>query len=92
MVRAAVDAANLALRRNVEPELGGDHHLVADGSQRLSDDLLAKERPVDFGDIEKRNAAVIGRADDPDRFLPIGRRAIHPGEVLTAHANCRDFQ
>jgi len=92
MVRAAVDAANLALRRNVEPELGGDHHLVADGSQRLSDDLLAKERPVDFGDIEKRNASVIRSPDDPDRFLPVGRRAIHPGEILAAHAHGGDFQ
>jgi hypothetical protein len=91
-VRAAGDSLNLAVRGDVEPELGGDNHPVAHRRQGLAGDLLAKERPIDFGDVEERNAPVIGRPDDPDRFLPIGRRAIHPGEVLAAHPQGRNLQ
>ena len=39
-----------------EPELGGDHHLVADRRQPLADELLVEERAVDLGGVEERDA------------------------------------
>ena len=55
VLRAAVGAAATRAGRqiDVEPELGGDHHLVADRRQRLADELLVGERPVDLGRIEE---------------------------------------
>jgi len=41
----AVEASLLASGVDVEPELGGDDHLVAHGCQRLADQLLVGERP-----------------------------------------------
>ena len=39
-VRPAVEAAASAVRVDAEAELGGDHHLAAEGRQRLAHELL----------------------------------------------------
>ncbi len=47
MLRPAVEtAAPFACRRNVEAELGCDHHLITNGLQRLPDQLLVDERTI----------------------------------------------
>ena len=47
----------------VEPELGGDHDLVADRGKCLADELLVGEWPVDLGGVEERDPALDGGAD-----------------------------
>jgi hypothetical protein len=49
------EATQRRVRRAVlelEPELGRDHDLVADGPERLAYDLFVREWPVRFGRIE----------------------------------------
>ena len=48
------------------PEFGGDHHLVADGSERFADQFLVHELAVDLGRVEERHAALDGRANQGD--------------------------
>ena len=44
--------------RSGRPELGGDHHFVAKWRQRFADEFFVGERAVDFGGVEKSDAAV----------------------------------
>ena len=56
----AVQARLLPVRVDVEPELGGDHHLLADRREGLAHQLLVRERTVDFGGVEEGDAEVDG--------------------------------
>ena len=55
------------IRIDVEAELGRDHHLVANRPQRLADQLLIGERPVDFSGVEEGHPALTGRRGAADR-------------------------
>ena len=48
----------------VEPKLGGDGHLAAEGGEGFADEFLVGEGAIDFGCIEKGDALFDGRADD----------------------------
>ena len=61
---------------DVEPELGGDHHLVAEGSERLAHQFLVRERAVDLGGVEECDAAFDGRPEQRDHLLLVLRRAV----------------
>ena len=61
----AVEPGLLAVL-DVEAELGGDHHLVADRRERLADQLLVGEGAVDLGGVEEGDAALDRRADQRD--------------------------
>ena len=63
----AVHSRHLAVD-DVEAELGGDHHPVADRPQRLADDLLVGEGAVDFRRVEEGDAALRRVADQLDRL------------------------
>ena len=67
---AVEPAAVLAVE--VEAELGGDHDLVAHRLERLADQLLVRERPVDLGGVEERDAAIDRRPDQRDHLAPVG--------------------
>ena len=54
---------------DVEPELGGDDDLVAEGRERFSDKLFVRVRAVDFGRIEERDALFMGRTNDLDALV-----------------------
>jgi len=41
----------------IEPELGGDDHVLAEGSEGFANKLFVQERAVDLGSIEERDAA-----------------------------------
>src|SRR5439155_11615993 len=47
----------IAGRSRFEPELGRDHHLLAKRSQRFAHKFLVRERAINFGGIEKCDAA-----------------------------------
>ena len=63
VLRPAVQARRLGRLSGaeVEPELGGDDHLVAERGEGLADQLLVRERAVDLGGVEERDAALDGR-------------------------------
>src|SRR5512145_1920396 len=46
-----------------EPELGGDHHLIADGSQGLAYELFVHKWPIDLSRIKEGYATFYGCAD-----------------------------
>ena len=50
----------------LEAELRRDHDLIANRRERFADELFVRERPVDFGRIEERDAAIDGRTNDRD--------------------------
>src|SRR6266545_5334612 len=54
----AVEAIPRPIRVDPEPELRRDDDLVADGRERLSHQLLVRERTVSFRGVEERDAAL----------------------------------
>ena len=81
-----------SVARQLEAELGGDHHLVADRLQRLADQLLVGERAIDLGGVEEGHAALESGADQADRVLRVGGRAVAVAQAHAAEAEGRDFQ
>jgi hypothetical protein len=83
---AAVEADGLAGGGIDFPsELGGDHHAIPDGLQRLADKFLVGERAVDLGGVEKRHSFVHGGTDDLYHFL-----LVPSGAVAMAHAHAAE--
>ncbi|MNY72386.1 hypothetical protein D3C86_2109320 [compost metagenome] len=54
---------------DVEPELGGNHHLIAEGGQGFTHQFLVRVRAVDLGRIEEGDATIHGRPNQRDHFL-----------------------
>ena len=77
---------------DVEAELGGDHHLVAEGREGLADELLVGERAVDLGGVEEGDAALDGRPDQRDPVPLVRGRAVAEAQAHAAEAEGRDFQ
>ena len=48
------------LRIEVEPELGGDHHLIADRSEGFANEFLVRERTVNLSGVEECDTAFDG--------------------------------
>ena len=92
VLRPAVQAALLAFRANLEPELGGDHHLLAEGSERFAHEFFVRERAVDLGGVEERDAAFDGRPDQRDHLLLVLGRAVAEAHSHAAEPEGRDFQ
>ncbi len=76
----------------LKAELGGDHHLVADGLQRLADHLLVDERAIGLGGVEEGDAPLEGCADQPDRVLLLLGRPVAEAQAHAAQADGRDFE
>ena len=96
-VDAALDRLRPAVERRpprleVEAELGRDHDLVANGLERLADELLVGERAVHLRGVEERDAALDRRADQRDHFLPVGDRADSLAHAHAAEPDRRDLQ
>ena len=83
-MRGPAVQTSLLAALELEPELGRDHHLIAHRGQRFADELFVRERPVRFGGIEERDAAVDGRTDQCDALLPVGRRAVAEADAHAA--------
>ncbi len=54
---------------NFEPELGGDHHLLTERSERFTHEFFIFERTVHFGGIEEGDAEFHGRSNQGDPFV-----------------------
>ena len=85
-------AIHAALGVQLEPELGGDHHLVTPGREGFTHELLVRKGTIDFRGIEERHAAFDGRAEQRDHLLLISRRTIGIAHAHTAEPDRRDFQ
>ena len=82
----------LAVGVELEPELGGDHHLPAEGGQRFAHQLLVRERAVDLGGVEEGDAALDGRPDQRDHLLLVRGRAVAEAHAHAAEPEGRDLQ
>ena len=90
--RTAVEAPLLGvLGVDVEAELGCDHDLIAERSERLADQLLVRVRPVDFGGVEKGDTPRNRRPDQRDSFLLVDRRTVAIAHAHATQPECRDF-
>ncbi len=52
----------------LEAELGGNHHAIPDGGERLAHQFLVGERTIRFGGIEEGHAALERIADESERL------------------------
>ena len=87
----AVHAGRLPVH-DVEAELGGDHHPVAERLEGIAHDLLVGVGAVDLGRIEEGDAALHRRADERDAVLLPQRMAVAEVEAHAAEADGRDFE
>ena len=82
MLWPTVESGLLAgVRIDFEPELGGDHHLLAEGSEGFADEFFVREWAVDFGGVEEGDAAFDGRPNQRDPLLlfygwPVGKSSV----------------
>lgn len=77
---------------HVEAELGGDDDPVANGLERLPDQLLVDEGSVDFGRIEERDAKIHCRADHVDHLGALRWRPVGHAHAHAAVTDGRDFK
>ena len=89
---AALHPAGIEIGIQVEPELGGDHHLLAEGSEGFAHKLFVQERAVDLGGVEERDAAFHGRAQQRGHLLFVFGRAVGKAHPHAAEPEGRDFQ
>lgn len=59
-----------------ESELGGDRHLLTEGSKGFAHELLIRERTVYFGGVEEGDAPFDGFANQRDRLLLVCCRTV----------------
>ena len=77
---------------DVQPELRGDHHLVAHGLERLADDVFVRVRAVDFGGVEECHATIDGGPDDRDAVLAAARPSVALADAHTPETESRHFE
>ena len=75
-----------------EAELRRDHDLIADGRERLADELFVGERSVHLSGVEEGDAALHRRADQRDAGLPVDGLAVAEVQPHAAESDCRYFQ
>ena len=87
----AVEARLLAVLE-LEAELRGDDDLIANRSERLSDEFFVRERPVRFCGVEERHARVDRGAHDADAVLTTRRLPVAEADPHAPEAECRHLQ
>src|SRR3989442_39791 len=77
---------------DLDPELGGDHHLSAQWRQRLANELFVGVGTVNFGRIEECHAAFDGCADERDHRLLVRWETVALAHPHAAEPQRRNFQ
>jgi hypothetical protein len=90
--RPTIEGPALPVGVELEAELGGDHHSLAEGLEGLAHQLLVRERAVYLGRVEEGHAALDGRADEGDHLLSVGSRAVAEAHAHAAEPQRRDLQ
>jgi hypothetical protein len=83
VLRPAVEIHRALAGTDLAAELRRDHDLPFERLERLADELLVRERAVDFGRVEERDAALDGSANQLDAFFAIRSRPVAEAQ---AHA------
>src|SRR5215212_2581815 len=65
---------------------------AAEGSERLTNELLVGERTVHLGGVEEGDTTLDRRADERDHLLPVGGRAESEAHAHAAEAERGDFE
>src|SRR5437667_12025045 len=81
-----------ALRIEFESKLRGNHHLLAKRSEAFAHEFLVRERAINFGGVEKCDAAFHSCAKQRDHLLLIFRRPVPKAHPHTAESDRRHFQ
>ena len=84
--------ARARLKIDVEAELCGNRHLVADRLERLAHQLFICKRPIGFSRIEMGDAKVVCGSNQLDHLALVGCRAIGRAHAHAAEAKSRDFE
>ena len=95
VLRPAVQARlarPLVVSAQVEPELGGDHHLLAERGERFADEFLVRERAVHLGGVEERHPAVHRRVEQRGHLLLVLGRAVGEAHPHAPQPDRRHFQ
>src|ERR1700733_13170937 len=90
----AIDSSQrpLGFRIDFESELGCDHDLIPEGSERLADQFFVGERAVSFGGIEECDTTFEGSADERDAERLFDRGTEAGAQSHAAEAERRNFQ
>src|SRR5271165_7288778 len=92
LFRSAIEPDCLLLLVDLEAELRADENLVANGLQRLPNQLFVDVRTVTLRGVKKVDATIDRRADHGDRLLFVGGRAEAEAQAHAAQADGRDFE
>jgi hypothetical protein len=79
-------------RIEFELKLRGDHHSLAKQGEAFSHQFFVRERSINFGGIEKCDAAFHSCAKQRDHLLFIFRRAVPKAHPHAAESDRRHFQ
>jgi hypothetical protein len=90
--RRALHPAGIKIGIKVKPELGGDHHLATEGSERFTYEFFVQEWPINFGGVEKGYAAFNGCLQKRSHLLLIFGWAVGEAHSHAAETDRRDFQ
>ena len=77
---------------DLEAEFCGDLYLMAEWSQRFTDEFFIRVRTINFRCIKERDAALDGSANERNHLLLVFRRPIGPAHAHAAEAKSRDFK
>jgi hypothetical protein len=96
LVDHALDTLRAAVESNRavdgKAKLAGDLHLVADGSERLADQLLVDVGSINLSRIEERDPLLVSGPDDIDALRLVGGRSIIGADAHAAKAYFRDVE
>ena len=76
----------------VEPEFGGDHHLLAERSEGFAHEFLVCEGAIHFSGIKERDPAFHGCPKKCGHLLLIFGRPVGKAHSHAAQPDGRDFQ
>jgi hypothetical protein len=92
VIGAAVKAADTIIGRDVETKFGGDHHLLTDRRQRISNNFFIGVRAIELGSVEQRDPMLMRSTDQLDGVLAIGCGPVDPAEIHAAETQFRHFK
>jgi len=70
----------------IEPELGGNHHPVANRRERFTHECFIGERPIHLSRIEERDAPIDGGAQKRNHLLFIFRLSVREAHAHAAES------
>src|SRR5262249_16994143 len=76
----------------LEPELGGNHHLLAEGREGFAHQFFVCDRAIPLRRIEECDAAFDGCPENRDHLLLVSGWTVGKAHSHTAQSESRNFQ